>query len=197
VQDLLGMKISSICYCNLSNDNNIIITENSESLLISQKQNKNETITTLKNLETGSEDYFIRDEVKGTIYSSITGKTINTENIIYDKEVYSSRGGDIFIKTSTIKYSTIELLVGIGGTLSKIAAAVLVYCSIPASAGVVLILKVLGYLGVGTAGALYVAYPNGGLKLDQYDVERSSIRGGVTYYYYVRSYKNVRHVSVV
>jgi hypothetical protein len=151
----------------------------------------------LKNLETGSEDYFIRDEVKGTIYSSITGKTINTENIIYDKEVYSSRGGDIFIKTSTIKYSTIELLVGICGTLSKIAAAVLVYCSIPASAGVVLILKVLGYLGVGTAGALYVAYPNGGLKLDQYDVERSSIRGGVTYYYYVRSYKNVRHVSVV
>jgi len=78
-------------------DTSYIITENEETLLVKVKEDKNETVTILKDLETGSEDYFLRDDVKGTIYSSITGKTVNLGYSMNDKEINSLRSDKVRI----------------------------------------------------------------------------------------------------
>ena len=135
--------------------------------------------------------------MKRTIYSSITGKTINLDNEIYEKEGYSSRDGDIFIGTRYMSYDTISTLAGINGGITLMASVTLAYYNVPYSSVVILITGVLAGLGIVTAGAFKLAFPNGGLKFDLYDIERSSVRGGVTHYYYVRSIKNVKHLSVI
>lgn len=182
----------------LLSDTSYIITENEETLLVKVKEDKNETVTILKDLETGSEDYFLRDEVKGTIYSSITGKTVNLGYSMNDKEINSLRsGGDLFIDNHEVSYEVIVYLVGSAGKIATMASAALAYKNVPGSAGVTLIIAILSGIGYMTAGAFDLAYPNGGIKFEEWEVERSSVRGGVTYYYYVTKIKNVKHVSVL
>ena len=127
----------------LLSDTSYIITENEETLLVKVKEDKNETVTFLKDLETGSEDYFLRDEVKGTIYSSITGKTVNLGYSMKDKEINSLRsGGDIFIDNHEVSYEVIVYLVGSAGKIATMASAALAYKNVPGSAGVTLIIAI-------------------------------------------------------
>lgn len=191
------------------NDNSVIISENDERTLITETNNKNESITTLKNLETGSEDYFIRDEIKGTIYSSITGKTINIDDDIDEninnKELYftnerfySQRSSNQrYLGRRYVKYSTIKNLVDGGAYAGAIAAAVLAYLKVPITAGTKLIVAVLAGLGGLTALALSVKYPRGGLRLDLYEVRKYKMQRGKKYYFWSKTYKNVKHLSVI
>ncbi len=98
--------------------------------------------------------------MKGTIYSSITGKTINLDNEIYEKEGYSSRDGDIFIGTRYMSYDTISTLAGINGGITLMASVTLAYYNVPYSSVVILITGVLAGLGIVTAGAFKLAFPN-------------------------------------
>ncbi|NBI08169.1 hypothetical protein [Senegalia massiliensis] len=182
------------------NDSSAIISENGERTLITEINNKNQSITTMKNLETGSQDYFLRDEIKGTIYSSITGKTIKIDNNIegIDSKSISPLSTKRFLGRRSIKYGTLAggLLLSTSG-LAKIAAAVLKYFNIPISAGTALIVGVLSGLGVLTLGAIYTKYPRGGLKLDLYEVRKYKMQRGKKYYFWQRTYKNVKHYSVI
>lgn len=153
-------------------NNSFIITENNKKSLISQKQYGDKTITTLKDLETNNEEYFIRDEVKGTIYSSITGKTINLDTSNNDNvRIKTLRTDeDRLIARHSISYTTIEYLVGAGGSASAMATAILAYKGIPIAAGIALIVTVILELGDMTAGALALKYPNGGIRFEEWRV---------------------------
>lgn len=56
-------------------NNALLVTEGSEKSLITVSEKNNVVTTTLKNMSTGEEDVFIRDNNAGTLYSSITGYT--------------------------------------------------------------------------------------------------------------------------
>ena len=151
------------------NNNSIIIAENNKKSLISQREHDNKIITTLKDLETGNEAYFVRDQIKGTIYSSITNKTINLDISNNEEKIgYLSSGDDILIARHEISYVTIVFLVGAAGGAAEIAAAALAYKGIPAGLGIALIVAVIVETGQITAGALVLMYPNGGLRYEEW-----------------------------
>ncbi|MGO1528984.1 MAG: hypothetical protein ACTHWU_09680, partial [Senegalia sp. (in: firmicutes)] len=182
------------------NDNSLVFIENNQKLLVTVKENKNKTITTLKDLETGNEDYFLRDEIKGVIYSSITGETINIDDNINNTELYSSNersSNERYIGRRYVKYSKVLKLVGVGAGISKMASGIMTLLKIPVSTGIKGIVAVLAGLGGATAGILSLKYPNGGIRLDLYDVRRYKIQRGKKYYYWQRIYKNVKHISVM
>ncbi|MBV1820328.1 MAG: hypothetical protein KZY61_07740 [Clostridiaceae bacterium] len=180
-----------------------IINENDEKILITQKFEKDKEIITLKNLENNEVNYFLKDNSKGTIYSSITENTIPIPE--EPKESLSNECSNIvtlrsksnnkkFLGTKTIKYTTIVALVGIEAGVTKIASAVLAFLGIPISEGIKNIVKIFeGSQGV-TAGILALKHPNGGIKLDLYKVRRSKMQRGKRYYFWVKTYRNPRRV---
>ena len=149
-------------------------------------------------LDEGFDDTLEGDRGTGALSLMRAGKTVNLGYSMKDKEINSLRsGGDIFIDNHEVSYEVIVYLVGSAGKIATMASAALADKNVPGSAGVTLIIAILSGIGYMTAGAFDLAYPNGGIKFEEWEVERSSVRGGVTYYYYVTKIKNVKHVSVL
>lgn len=134
----------------------VLVKSQGTSELVTAVDNGDKRTVTIRNTETGKEDYLIYDKQSSMVYSSITGKTVYLNNLEISSRSVSS------YSTMYISYAEIKNTVGTTATVAGVVG--LIMTKIP---GAQLAGGVIGVIGT-IVGGLDLAVPNSsnhGLRL--------------------------------
>ncbi len=111
------------------NDTSILVESQGESELVSVAEDDSTRTVTIKNTKTGEEDYLKYDKSSNTIYSSITGKTINLNN----SEISGGISPDSVSSYSFEYISYSDIRNALGTTFTVAGFVALVVTKVPAA----------------------------------------------------------------
>lgn len=146
------------------------------------------TITNVTEKSTGEQYYFIRDNIKNTIYSSLTDTTIDIVDSDANSNIMAKSASERNAEIKRISTAKIYSAVSATGNATKIATYILSYFNIIGGT-TALIIRVLSGAAIGTAAALKKYYKD--VQLEVYEYLRSTTKNGKVYKYWVKSYRNV------
>ena len=104
-------------------DTSVLVESQGSSELVTVAEDDNTRTVTSKNLETGKENYLKYDKLSNTIYSSITGKTVDISN-------HGNKGGitlksESSYSTEYISYAEIRDTIGTTATVAGVVGLIL------------------------------------------------------------------------
>ena len=104
-------------------DTSVLVESQGSSELVTVAEDDNTRTVTIKNLETGKENYLKYDKLSNTIYSSITGKTVDISN-------HGNKGGitlksESSYSTEYISYAEIRDTIGTTATVAGVVGLIL------------------------------------------------------------------------
>lgn len=103
----------------INNNNLIVNSKNSDERIMVKEDEKVRNITIYNN-DTGEENHLILNKDDGTIYSSITNKTIdidsNNRSVLYSSPIVSSRNKTVYISWAEIREAVGETAT-VGGVI--------------------------------------------------------------------------------
>lgn len=104
-------------------DTSVLVESQGSSELVTVAEDDNTRTVTIKNLETGKENYLKYDKISNTIYSSITGKTVDISN--HGNKGSITLRSESSYSTEYISYAEIRDTIGTTATVAGVVGLIL------------------------------------------------------------------------
>lgn len=130
----------------------VMVVEPEGTSIVKNTPNKNGATLTVNNLSTGESYSFIRDDIAGTLHSTLTGNTISLDAIKLPQNTYRATSSDEV--TYYYSYKTLATVIGVTSAVATIIAGICSLSGFDVVAGVTTIVSGIASLisiGLGNA----------------------------------------------